>query len=407
MKRINLFLIINILALNLVYSQNLSVSNFQNDHFKENEIKVIGLGEATHADGATFAKKVELIKYLHENCNYNVLLFESPIIDLEIANNEIETDSLALLKGIYGVWGCNELKELSVYIYQTRKTNKPLKVAGFDCQSGCGYTRKNGLSIIIKKLIDTINIQPYKGVYFEDTLKPILGKYLKFSGMYTGHLKVEDTVILNNFTFNTINEIYRLRLDTSMFFKKWIQILKSFNVDSKIGFQRQLHERDSMMADNIFWHINNEYNTEKIILWGATSHIGYEYGAYNRDTSIRTMGFFLRRELKDSYSAVGFTSYSGTFGMSKLLRGKVRKPKEDCLEFILHSKAPNSKGDIICNLKHNSNIDYFIYNKITKSSIGGHYYDIFSPLTPDVDIVIMINRMKAPNHIRGRYQYKY
>jgi hypothetical protein len=39
--------------------------------------RIVMLGESTHGDGATFAAKIRLIKFLHERMGFDVLAFES------------------------------------------------------------------------------------------------------------------------------------------------------------------------------------------------------------------------------------------------------------------------------------------------------------------------------------------
>ncbi|MGB5554717.1 MAG: hypothetical protein WBM83_08685, partial [Flavobacteriaceae bacterium] len=43
--------------------------------------KIVLLGEQTHGDGAVFDKKVELIKALHEQLGFNIVVFESGMYD--------------------------------------------------------------------------------------------------------------------------------------------------------------------------------------------------------------------------------------------------------------------------------------------------------------------------------------
>src|SRR4028119_1233558 len=100
-----LLLILSIIVQNGALAQVVKADNNILGAFLQSEnARVVGLGECSHADGTTFSQKVEAIKYLHEHHGYDVVMFESPMLGMEIVNREIATDSLALLKGIFGVW---------------------------------------------------------------------------------------------------------------------------------------------------------------------------------------------------------------------------------------------------------------------------------------------------------------
>ena len=73
--------------------------------------KVLMLGENTHDDGQTLRAKSRLIKYLHENLGYNIVLYEAGQYDTWIMNEEmnehkkskIVTDSVGGL-GLFYFW---------------------------------------------------------------------------------------------------------------------------------------------------------------------------------------------------------------------------------------------------------------------------------------------------------------
>ena len=61
-----------------VYKYNNDYS-FLKDILKEK--KIVLLGEQTHGEGSVFEEKIDLIQYLHEELNYNIIAFESGLYD--------------------------------------------------------------------------------------------------------------------------------------------------------------------------------------------------------------------------------------------------------------------------------------------------------------------------------------
>lgn len=167
--------------------------------------EMVGLGESLHGVKEYSEIKLELIKYLHEELGFNVLLMETDLLSMGEADKHRSeySDSLFLEKGFSPIWHT----ETNLKLVQYLQKNPNLKIAGFDYQGVVDFDEKRDC----------------KPIYDKDSDYEKLVKY--------------DC---------QLNALHR---------------------NSKF-----LH-RDSVLAKNLKWQIDNFYKNEKIIIWAANDHL--------------------------------------------------------------------------------------------------------------------------------------
>ena len=96
------------------------------------------LGEPSHGAGTAFAAKVHLVRLLHQRLGFDVLAWESGLIDLERTEAGLRGDLdpvEAAQRGIFRIWSASaECRPLFAYAKASRSGARPLTMAGFDMQ---------------------------------------------------------------------------------------------------------------------------------------------------------------------------------------------------------------------------------------------------------------------------------
>jgi erythromycin esterase-like protein len=100
--------------------------------------RIVMLGEPSHGAGSAFAAKVRVVRLLHERLGFDVLAWESGLIDLERTESGLcgDVDPVeAAQRGILKIWSASaECRPLFAYTKASHSGARPLTMAGFDMQ---------------------------------------------------------------------------------------------------------------------------------------------------------------------------------------------------------------------------------------------------------------------------------
>jgi erythromycin esterase len=96
--------------------------------------RIVMLGEQSGLDGTTFRAKARLVRYLHEQLGFSVLVFESGLYDMQAAWQRIEAGgdaTEAARASVSAEWrNSAELQPLFAYVGERATTPQPLRLAG-------------------------------------------------------------------------------------------------------------------------------------------------------------------------------------------------------------------------------------------------------------------------------------
>ncbi len=293
--------------------------------------RIILLGEATHGDGATFAAKVRLIKFLHREMDFEVLAFESGFYDCEKAWSLIQMGTpaaKAAQQALFGLWSeSQQVQPVFEYIDAQRNSSPPLQFTGFDLQFS-GSLSRDSLLIDLENFLNaaspraTLDTASWFIVKTTlDTLVRYNSRFRKMSAQqqenfYSAsenlrewiatqvHDEASDSVLQNPPLPPSRGELLSARSEdspleegrggvlvdhetTSLFAgnsssrtQYWLQLLRStemllrflWNADFNKPDPKIMNLRDQQMGENLLWLARERFANKKIIVWAATSH---------------------------------------------------------------------------------------------------------------------------------------
>ena len=381
--------------------------------------KIVLLGEQTHYDGAVFDKKVEIIKNLHENFGFNIIIFESGLYDnykaQELYKSKKENISI-FNQSIFPIWTeTSAFKELLDYVEQ----NPEMKILGFDNQEFAFFKE-----------------------YFIPDLKTLLKQnFINLSDeIYT---KIEKTLVykdLDDFvnnrkdslelykTFDVIksqlSKIKNKNIDAKIIQQTFKSAISDFDIELKRAQKEKIYvqnPRDKQMAENLIF-LQQQFPNEKIIGWGASFHFSNEINNFeytkttekyltefhslskkltshnysileeeiNKVKELKfaiTMGKILKEYYGDELYSIGFTSFNGNYYGKDKFEFPILQPPTNSLETILYHK--NTEAKLIDKNDYPKNGFY-------TSTLG--YMPIFAKWNTIFDGIYYIPKMYPPKY---------
>jgi erythromycin esterase len=259
--------------------------------------------------------KVRLIRFLHEEMGFDVVAFESGLLDCYLTNEAIPRadPTRSVWNCVFGVWHTREVLELFEYVQATRSTPRPLVLAGFDVQpSGRKVLERAAFFRDVASLVDTAFAR--RAFRRDSTL--IEASRGSFSSTYAYMRENREPLLAMYDTLAKLFEANEARLDAADPARPGLGRVARMAARSAHMYTRNATEplphtlRDQGMADNLTFLLRELYPDRKIVVWAHNAHIRH---AGDRTTYEPTdiMGSLLAARHRPELYTIGFYMYRG------------------------------------------------------------------------------------------------
>ncbi|MEZ5344764.1 MAG: erythromycin esterase family protein [Pyrinomonadaceae bacterium] len=337
------------------------------------DAQVVQLGEFNHGDGKAFQARIRLVKYLHQKLGFNVLAFESGLVEVENARFDLKNGKptyTSVSKRIYDAWANSaQAMPLFDYIKQSYGSQNSLDFIGFDPQFSSDLSAKlikeflmddlSGASRSdIKLLLEMLEVlQGYGAKKIDDSkhleYRKLLRQMKSLIGSSSKGISDRSEKKKNQILMQVAENIDAMEL--SIYYRSKGPKITLENINTAVNAPELIkasNVRDEQMADNIMWILREYKKGRKIIIWGANSHLANfsqrkaNSEQQDNETLLRyiPMGEHLKKSLGKRLFTILSVSFKGEWALAGVSYQKgVYKPAEkDTLAYLLNQENLNT-----------------------------------------------------------------
>lgn len=293
----------------------LSLSDDQDYSDLESFTKAIGdkrivlLDELTHGEKEVLQLKSRLVRYLHQEKGFEVLMLESGMFDVnriwQTKNKSINQQAPGNIFYMYS--NSHDVQGLFDYIDGSRNSKVPLQLTGFDGRLSGNYSLTQAIAFIQKEtasLFSSSIVQQQNTGYFK------LSQQVLF-GQASGLSEEQKNRYISN-SYQLIDQLQGVNSKDKKQRAKYVsQLIKGILFKAEVQWGSRRHdEHDIVMAENIEWMLSNQFSGKKVIIWGHYIHLNRNGAEINRYANVGTE---LNSRFKDELYIAHFSAVKGQY----------------------------------------------------------------------------------------------
>ncbi len=293
--------------------------------------RIVLIGETLHEDGTSVSIKSNLVQYLHDSLNFNLLVFESGTMDI-FQLQQAFSDGLTEIKQsdyIWPFWGKScQSQELWQYIKQCKGQ---LRIAGIDCQP-LGNTKNDSLyySFVSEILLEKgINVKEY----------PLFTKYIPSISRYHPEYQKRSSVDSLASEIESVKSLIHEWSNLWTYLDGIQNYIQYSSLYPKAFINERVQWRDSVMFNNFKRCFDP--NEDKVVVWCSNMHAAKGFPMGNQ--LIPNLGKRISSEYGDDVYVILFDNYSrhnlGQDGSPYYIG------KHSSVEHVIHSSIHNEASD--------------------------------------------------------------
>ncbi|WP_071460587.1 erythromycin esterase family protein [Bacillus massilinigeriensis] len=316
-------------ASNIIEKEDYS---FIDHHIKDK--RIILLGENSHGVADYFSAKIDIIRYLHKNHGYNVVVFESGLIEATMCKILLSNYSAKekIQNCFLDIYHNEEMKP-----FFTENWAENLQICGMDIQPTYPLISEHMLEWIRNhidielydslKKVELLFWELDKEIMFKVTkhlksrMKGVMKEYHKILHLIDSK-RIEGQGSNDSRMFEVIHQGIRNRV-------QWLEV-------SLKGFLSSGIFRGRLMYENLEWLMNNYYKGEKVIVWAHNFHIRKTQTFISKIFGIKSVGYWLQQNYPNDFYSIGFYAGSGTFATQLRVELEIDAEKKNHLESLLN-----------------------------------------------------------------------